>query len=328
MMGDYAERNLDANDSVQDKASFSLAGLIPGTIFMGLLLFIDLIALSSSGNKGFFGFAGGVFQMVLLWLVIGFFVVGIPYLRIKSTELVVTKKKLIGKTGFPFARAVDVYLERVDSFMVVHSLFGKIFGYATVSVRSNTGAFRFAYVKDAVRFKNTVMSCYEKRDLERMEIQAEAIATLLGGKSLAGPIKPPELIDPPGRRGAGGGGNVGGGNIGDEDDPNETTVPVGLLLGLSGTLKGQEIKIQLHEQITIGRNPDKAGYVLNNPKVSGLHMTIAFEGSNYHVTDHSSYGVAARSSGGITVKLKKGELSIIPRGSELLFADSEVIRLK
>ncbi len=307
MIDNFVERNLSANDSIKAKAKFSMVAVIPSAIVVGICFLLYLVIMLTAKRYGAAKFGLG---SLFFWILIAFIFVGIPYLKLKSMELAVTEMKVIGKTGFPFAKALDVYLERIDSFAVVNSFFGKLFGYSTIVLRSNTGFFRFPYVIDAVGFKHVVMTCYEQRDLARMDLQAELIAQHVngtGGQASGAPSrqgrKPSEVDD-------------------------QGTVSVGAIEVMSGEYKGAVMKLEKNETITMGRDEKKASLLFQNSKVSGLHLALSYTGSGYVITDHSSYGVYIQLPNGNRQKLTKGADTPLKKGTVVIFADSEVFRVK
>jgi uncharacterized membrane protein YdbT with pleckstrin-like domain len=78
------------------------------------LLFFGLLLLPAFG-------AG-----LILWLV--------AYVRIKSTELAVTSKRVIVKHGFIQRSTIEINLNKVESIQVTQSLLGRMFNFGTLVV--------------------------------------------------------------------------------------------------------------------------------------------------------------------------------------------------
>ncbi len=68
---------------------------------------------------------------LILWL--------IAYIRIKSTELAVTTKRVIVKHGFIRRRTIEINLSKVESIQVTQSLLGRLFDFGTLVI-AGTGA--------------------------------------------------------------------------------------------------------------------------------------------------------------------------------------------
>ena len=68
---------------------------------------------------------------LILWL--------IAYIRIKSTELAVTTKRVIVKHGFIRRSTIEINLSKVESIQVTQSLLGRMFDFGTLVI-AGTGA--------------------------------------------------------------------------------------------------------------------------------------------------------------------------------------------
>jgi len=56
-----------------------------------------------------------------------------------STEMAVTNKRVIMKTGFVSRRSVELVLSKIESVTVDQNLLGRIFGYGTITIRGTGG---------------------------------------------------------------------------------------------------------------------------------------------------------------------------------------------
>lgn len=84
-------------------------------------------------SKGFF-LTDIVVGALLLPFLVGIFVWLFAYLRYSRSEMVVTNRRLIAKTGFASRYTVDIALEQIDSVQVGQGLMGHLFQYGTVTV--------------------------------------------------------------------------------------------------------------------------------------------------------------------------------------------------
>ena len=75
----------------------------------------------------------------LFCFVIGaiFFTIGL--LKRNATEMAVTNKRVIAKTGIADRRSIEILLSRIESVVVDESAMGRILGYGTVIVRGTGG---------------------------------------------------------------------------------------------------------------------------------------------------------------------------------------------
>jgi uncharacterized membrane protein YdbT with pleckstrin-like domain len=117
--------------------------------------------------------ANVTFLSQLLWFVLALLtlttVIGpilfvlVAVLNVKTTELAVTNKKVVGKAGWISRRSVDLPLQKVESITISESILGRVFGYGSVSI-AGTGGHQVAipYIKGPVSFKQAVMTLVDK----------------------------------------------------------------------------------------------------------------------------------------------------------------------
>lgn len=123
-MGSYIDSNLTTNERVIREAQVSWWSQWPFFLIGGLLL---LAGIGSNSNT----------VLVLIALIF----IAIAVLRVLTTELALTNKRVIAKTGFIRRNTVELRLEKVEGLMVNQSIFGRIFNYGSVLV-SGTGGIR------------------------------------------------------------------------------------------------------------------------------------------------------------------------------------------
>ena len=93
-----------------------------------------------------------------------------------TTKLIITNKKINGKTGLINTNELDSPLNKINGVQVKQGLFGKIFNYGTVSITTASTAFNFDYIDKPNEFKNILNNQIEKYDDDRIEKQAKKIA--------------------------------------------------------------------------------------------------------------------------------------------------------
>ena len=95
--------------------------------------------------------------ILTIWFMIGilFFIVAI--IRVMTTELALTNKRVIAKTGFIRRDTVELRLEKVEGLIINQGLVGRIFNYGTVIV-SGTGGIRtpIPFINDPINFRRVV----------------------------------------------------------------------------------------------------------------------------------------------------------------------------
>ena len=89
--------------------------------------------------------------------VIGLWFLFIAWIRRRSTELAVTNRRIIHKTGFFGRSTQEMNREKVESVDVRQSLPGRIFGYGTILVRGVGSSWEpFAHIADPLSFRSSI----------------------------------------------------------------------------------------------------------------------------------------------------------------------------
>jgi uncharacterized membrane protein YdbT with pleckstrin-like domain len=79
------------------------------------------------------------------------------FLRRASTELAVTDRRVIYKTGLVRRHTVEMNMDKVESVNVDQSLLGRLFGYGTVTVHGTGGGLEpLPSIASPIAFRNHV----------------------------------------------------------------------------------------------------------------------------------------------------------------------------
>ncbi len=94
--------------------------------------------------------------------------------------------------------------------------------------------------------------------------------------------------------------------------------PMGQVKCTKGVMAGQGFMLPQDRKVIVGKNPQKANLVINNPKVSNIHCSIRYNpaGNKYIVKDHSTNGTFVNGS-----RLQKDTPQEYPAGTVLSLAD-------
>ena len=138
-MATYVDSALMQDEQVLHRGKVSMKSMIPAFVGGGLLCVAGLVG-------------GG-----LAPLVIGGFWIGTAYLRRMTTELAVTNKRVIAKSGLISRSTVELNLTKVESVRVEQSMLGRMLGYGSIFV-GGTGATHapVRFVEDPLTFKQAV----------------------------------------------------------------------------------------------------------------------------------------------------------------------------
>ena len=87
---------------------------------------------------------------------------------ILTSVLAFTNKRVISKRGLLSIKVLDSPIEKVNDVDVRQSLLGRILNYSSVIIRTSSSVYTFDYVKDAIKFKNLLMTTDR---IQKVEIQ-------------------------------------------------------------------------------------------------------------------------------------------------------------
>ena len=162
----YVEENLTSGEQVVYKTGLHWIVLFWPVFFAALFalpgLFILLGSIFNMKDKD----AGAVAIAGLLWLVVAGALVLFGYLRRKATEIAVTNKRIVIKTGLLNRRTFELLLSKIESIGVEEGLLGRWLGYGLAVVRGTGGT--------PEPFKNVALP----QELRRQVQQAEQKVTI------------------------------------------------------------------------------------------------------------------------------------------------------
>ena len=124
MFGHYVDKVLQPGEQVRYIASLNWILYAPGAA-----LWLVAAALYLATSNGFIHF------VALLVFAIGLFLIARAWFYWWTTEIAVTDRRVIYKTGFIRRNTTEMNMEKVESVDVDQSVFGRIFNYGDVIVR-------------------------------------------------------------------------------------------------------------------------------------------------------------------------------------------------
>lgn len=118
-------------------------------VIIGLLfLVMGIIGLTGTKNQ----------QVAFSFLVIGIICIGYPSLRIKTNKLVLTNKRIYGKTGIVKSQSLSSPVSKIQTVNIETSLLGKIFGYSTLTIHCITGVYIFKSQTNAKEMQGAILN--------------------------------------------------------------------------------------------------------------------------------------------------------------------------
>jgi uncharacterized membrane protein YdbT with pleckstrin-like domain len=144
----YVEKNLVAGETLLYQTRHHWIVLL-GPALLSLLLGVSGLGLlgesiasmagksQASGSTGIHAGGLGIIGLILLVAAAGTLAYGIA--KRNATEMAVTNKRVLIKTGLASRRTLDVMLSRVESIGVEETVIGRLLSYGTVVVRGTGG---------------------------------------------------------------------------------------------------------------------------------------------------------------------------------------------
>ena len=102
------------------------------------------------------------FGVILTPVVIGLVLLAIAWITVRSTELGVTNKRVIVKTGFITRRTVELNLQKVESVQVEQGLMGRMLNYGTIVIAGGCNPFApLAGIANPLGFRRAFLEAQE-----------------------------------------------------------------------------------------------------------------------------------------------------------------------
>lgn len=167
-MSKYVDQNIGRDEELVLEAKVHWTTLIPAII----ILLIGVIGLSGGTVSG----SSDALPAFMAFLIIALFIAIPRIIRIFTTELAFTNKKVLGKKGLINTNALDAPLNKINNVAVSSGLGGKIFGYANIIITTSSGSFPYKGIASANNFKTSLMEQIDKYDEDRIKKQAVEMA--------------------------------------------------------------------------------------------------------------------------------------------------------
>ena len=135
MVGRYVDKVLQQGEEVRYSASLHWILYVPG-LLLWLVAAVVYLALPTSGGFGTLGrFAA------LLVFAAGLYLVARAWFRWWTTEIAVTNRRVIYKTGFISWKTTEMHMDKVESVEVEQSVLGRMLDFGEVVVRGTGSGF-------------------------------------------------------------------------------------------------------------------------------------------------------------------------------------------
>jgi uncharacterized membrane protein YdbT with pleckstrin-like domain len=129
MAGHYVDEVLQQGERVRYVASLHWILYAPG-VLLWLLAAVVYVVLPNSGALGTIALLAA-----LLLFAVGLIAIARAWFRWWTTEIAVTDRRVIHKTGFISRNSTEMHMDKVESVDVEQPILGRILGFGHVMVR-------------------------------------------------------------------------------------------------------------------------------------------------------------------------------------------------
>ena len=139
----YVEKHLIPGESVQYQTKLhwivmlghAVVAVLLDLLAIGIVIGWTVLGTRTKGSS----IPTAVYLLGLVCFVVGGALFFIGVLKRNATEMAVTNKRVIVKTGLADRRTIELLLSRIESVAVEEPALGRLLGYGTVTVRGTGG---------------------------------------------------------------------------------------------------------------------------------------------------------------------------------------------
>lgn len=150
----YVENNLIKDEEIISKAKIHPIVYLKGVILIIIAIASQIFDLQSTITNEMVSDIVNYFFLGIL--ILGFFSCLRAFLYVKTTEFVITNKRVIAKVGLIKRTTVELNHSQVESLGVEQFIFDRILGFGTISISGTGGAKTFIpNIKNPLDFRRT-----------------------------------------------------------------------------------------------------------------------------------------------------------------------------
>ena len=106
--------------------------------------------------------------LVTIWLVIGLVFWIMAWIKYATTELAITNKRVIAKSGLIQRKTMEMFLNKIESVQVEQGILGRMFDYGTVTLAgTGVNAAAFADIAKPLEFRKHFMAAADTPDQDK-----------------------------------------------------------------------------------------------------------------------------------------------------------------
>lgn len=149
----YIAQSLTKGEQLVYQGRISIPSLLPHLIFGGLLI------MSSFGGDG----SSESDNVGIIMLIIGGYLWAVAAIRYFTTELGITNKRVIAKSGLIRRNTIEINLQRIESIRVNQGIFGRMLNYGSIVVAGAGNPHApIAGISDPMEFRKACIETQEK----------------------------------------------------------------------------------------------------------------------------------------------------------------------
>lgn len=155
----YVSNILQSDEQVIHQATIHWIVYLPSAIcfVVGLALLLWVAPIYQAGGREFVGMIGVIVALLLLLAAPVYFFKAL--IQRRTTELAITNRRVIAKVGLIRRKTWEINATKVEGVEVDQSIWGRIFGYGTVTVKGTGGGIApLRNIDDPVEFRKYVTS--------------------------------------------------------------------------------------------------------------------------------------------------------------------------
>jgi uncharacterized membrane protein YdbT with pleckstrin-like domain len=151
----YVDHVLQPGETIRDVTTVSWVGFLPGLILWLIALLLLIFIAPWSQSSAALALAGWI--AVLAAFVVGAVLLIKHWWHRWTTEVAVTDRRIIYKTGFIKRRTVEMHMDKVESVDVDQSILGRVLNYGDITIRGTGETMeRLRMIDHPLEFRNHV----------------------------------------------------------------------------------------------------------------------------------------------------------------------------
>lgn len=149
-MASYIESNLTKDERVVKWANVSWWSQLK-IILLGIIIFLFCAANERA-------MIWGIVILIMCFI--------IAFIRVKTTELALTNRRVIAKFGFISRDSVDLRLEKVESLSFSQDILGRIFNFGYIVINGTGNKTPIPFISKPIEFKKAFENFLDDKDKE------------------------------------------------------------------------------------------------------------------------------------------------------------------